>query len=164
MFHIGIGPLTFCTQLCDGRTAHIIRRFDVESFLEVHAKFQVTDLLIVPLIVDAIVMSGFADPKDQKYRKERSLKSVQYGIDNTLQNVDNLRIGWINTLNLHLQLDVRGRVLRLFRFPFFSWLLHQGDYNLSSSEDDGQPVTSFLFQMLADHNTDHKKFLLKGDR
>lgn len=136
--HIGIAPLTFRTQLRNGRTAHIIRRFDVESCLEVHATFQVTDLLIVPPIVDAIVMSGLADPKDQKYREECSLRSAQYGIDNTLQNVDNLRIEWINTLNLHLQLDVRERVLRLFRFPSFSWLLHQGDYDLSSSEDDGQ--------------------------
>ena len=108
-------------------------------------------------------MSGLADPKDQKYREECSLRSVQYGIDSTLPHVDNLRIEWINILNIHLQLDVRERVLRLFRFPFFSWLLHQGDYNLSSSEDDGQPVASSLFQTFADHNTDHKKSLLKGD-
>jgi hypothetical protein len=138
--HIGIASLTFHTQLRNGRTAHIIQRFDVESCLEVHATFQVTDLLIVPPIVDAIVMSGLADPKDQNYREECSLRSVQYGIDNTLQNVDNLRIEWINTLNLHLQLDVRERVLRLFRFPSFSWLLHQGHIVRG-----WWPVTSFLF-------------------
>lgn len=34
------------------------------------------------------------------------------GLTNTLQNVDNLRIEWINTLNLRLQLDVRERILR----------------------------------------------------
>jgi 4-coumarate--CoA ligase len=49
-----------------------LRQVEVESFLKVHARFQVTDLLIVLLIVNAIVVSGLADPKD--------LRSVQYGI------------------------------------------------------------------------------------
>ena len=89
--------------------------------------------------------------------------TVSYICFNTLQKVGNLRIEWVNTLNLHLQLDVRERVLRLFRFPSFCWLLYQGDYDLSPSEDDSQPVTSFLSQMFADHNADHRKSLLKGD-
>jgi 4-coumarate--CoA ligase len=54
-----------------------MRRFKVESFLKAHAKFQVADL---PLIVNAIVVSGLADPNDQKYREECSLRSVQYRI------------------------------------------------------------------------------------
>jgi hypothetical protein len=89
--------------------------------------------------------------------------TVSYICFNTLRNVGNLRIEWVNTLNLHLQLDVRDRVLRLFRFPSFCWLLHEGYYDLSSSEDDGQPVTSFLSQMFTDYDADHKKSLLNGD-
>jgi hypothetical protein len=89
--------------------------------------------------------------------------TVSYICFNTLRNVGNLRIEWVNTLNLHLQLDVRERVLRLFRFPSFCWLMHEGYYDLSSSEDDGQPVTSFLSQMFTDYDADHKKSLLKGD-
>jgi hypothetical protein len=45
--------------------------------------------------------------------------TVSYICFNTLRIVGNLRIEWVNTLNLHLQLDVRDRVLRLFRFPSF---------------------------------------------
>jgi hypothetical protein len=89
--------------------------------------------------------------------------TVSYICFNTLRNVGSLRIEWVNTLNLHLQLDVRERVLRLFRFPSFCWLLHEGYYDLSSSEDGGQLVASFLSQMFADYDADHKKSLLKGD-
>lgn len=41
-----------------------------------------------------------------------------------LQNVAKLRIEWVNTLNLHLQLDERKRILRLYRFPAFCRLLY----------------------------------------
>ena len=80
LFHIGIGPLTHVSQLKDGRTAYIMRRFEVESFLKLHAKFQVTEVLMVPPIVNAIVMSGLADPKDSRYREECSLRSVRHGL------------------------------------------------------------------------------------
>ena len=104
---------------------------------------------------DAMLSPGLAGGEDQL--------TPSYVCFNTLSNVDNLRIEWVNTLNLHLQLDVRERVLRLFRFPSFCWLMHEGDYETSCSEDDGQQTTPFLFQMFTDHNADHKKSLLKGD-
>lgn len=81
----------------------------------------------------------------------------------TLRKVGNLRIEWVNTLNLHLQLDVREGVLRLFRFPSYCWLLYEGHHGMSSSEGDGQTIDCFLSQMLADHNADYKNSLLMGE-
>jgi hypothetical protein len=72
--------LPFCTQLRGGRITYIMRRFKVESFLKAHARFQVTDLLIVPPSMNAIVVSGLAGSKGQKNREECSVRSVQYGI------------------------------------------------------------------------------------
>lgn len=43
---------------------------------------------------------------------------------NVLRSVAKLRIEWVNTLNLHLQLDERKRILRLYRFPAFCRLLY----------------------------------------
>jgi hypothetical protein len=89
--------------------------------------------------------------------------TVSYICFDTLRQVGNLRIEWVNTLNLHLQLDVRERVLRLFRFPSYCWLLYEGDHDTSSSEGDGHTNNCFLSQMFADHNADHKKSLRKGE-
>ena len=41
-----------------------------------------------------------------------------------LKNVAKLKIEWVNTLSLHLQLDERKRILRLYRFPAFCRLLY----------------------------------------
>lgn len=57
--------------------------------------------------------------------------TVSYICFDTLRKVCNLRIKWVNTLNLHLQLDVRERVLRLFRFPSFCSLLYKADNDMS---------------------------------
>jgi hypothetical protein len=46
-----------------------------------------------------------------------------------LKNVAKLRIEWVNTLNLHLQLDERKRILRLYRFPAFCRLLYADGAN-----------------------------------
>ena len=80
LFHIGLGPLTHVSQLKDGRTAYIMRRFELEAFLKLHATFHITECLIVPPIVNAIVMSGFADPSDSRYRPDCSLRSLRHGL------------------------------------------------------------------------------------
>lgn len=43
--------------------------------------------------------------------------TVAYLCIDGLKKVAKIRIEWVNTLELHLQLDQRKRVLRLFRFP-----------------------------------------------
>jgi hypothetical protein len=85
--------------------------------------------------------------------------AVSYVCFNTLKNVGNLRIEWVNTLNLHLQLDIRKRVLRLYRFPSFCWLLYEGDDDMLSSEIEGRHAISLLHQLFADH----KKAFRRGD-
>lgn len=44
-----------------------------------------------------------------------------------LKSVAKLNIEWVNTMNLHLQLDQRKRILRLYRFPAFCRLLWRDD-------------------------------------
>ena len=46
-----------------------------------------------------------------------------------LKNVAKLRIEWVNTLNLHLQLDENEGILRLYRFPAFCRLLYADGQN-----------------------------------
>jgi hypothetical protein len=60
-----------------------------------------------------------------------------------LKNVAKLRIEWVNTLNLHLQLDERKRILRLYRFPAFCRLLY------ADGPNDGGPNgnKTFLCQL-----------------
>jgi hypothetical protein len=60
-----------------------------------------------------------------------------------LKNVAKLKIEWVNTLNLHLQLDERKRILRLYRFPAFCRLL----YADGPDEDEVNGKASFLCQL-----------------
>lgn len=57
------------TSLKSGTTSVIMRRFDLEPFLAAIQNFQITEMLLVPPIVIAIIMSGLGE----KY----SLKSVR---------------------------------------------------------------------------------------
>ena len=60
-----------------------------------------------------------------------------------LRDVAKLKIEWVNTLSLHLQLDERKRILRLYRFPAFCRLLYaQGPYIGESNTKN-----SFLCQL-----------------
>ena len=60
-----------------------------------------------------------------------------------LKNVAGLKIEWVSTLNLHLQLDERKRILRLYRFPAFCRLLYAEGAN--GGEPNGSK--SFLCQL-----------------
>jgi hypothetical protein len=51
--------------------------------------------------------------------------NVAYLSADGLKKVAKLNIEWVNTLELHLQLDQRKRILRLFRFPTFCQLLYK---------------------------------------
>ena len=56
-----------------------MRRFELESYLRYHAKYQITEMFTVPPMVVAIVASGLADERDRagRFRKECSLRSVR---------------------------------------------------------------------------------------
>lgn len=57
MFHAAIGPLVHTSALKAGHTLYIMRRFDLPGFLAAVERFQITDLLLVPPIAIAVIMS-----------------------------------------------------------------------------------------------------------
>jgi acyl-CoA synthetase (AMP-forming)/AMP-acid ligase II len=77
IFHIGSFVLAVCTQLKDGREMYIVKRFDVEQYLDLHDRHKLTEVFMAPPMVNQIVMSQLADPKSPKCKY--SLKSVQAG-------------------------------------------------------------------------------------
>lgn len=72
MFHAAAAPSVHFTHLRAGHIGLVMRRFELESFLKAIEKFQVTDCIVVPPMVVAIVMS----PLVHKY----SLKSIKLAI------------------------------------------------------------------------------------
>lgn len=77
-FHVGIAQV-FVSVIRQGREAYIMRRFEVEPFLRYNAQYQLTEVFLVPPMVNAIVMSGLADEKHKNYRKDCALRSVRNG-------------------------------------------------------------------------------------
>jgi len=78
-FHVGIAPSVFMSVLKQGRETYVMRRFELEPFLRLHAKYQLTEFFGVPPMVLSIVMSGYCDEKSNKYKPEYSLRSVRNG-------------------------------------------------------------------------------------
>lgn len=72
MFHAAAVPSNHFTHLRSGDVGLVLRRFELEPFLQTIEKFQVTDCVIVPPMVVAMVMS----PVTKKY----SLKSVKQAL------------------------------------------------------------------------------------
>jgi acyl-CoA synthetase (AMP-forming)/AMP-acid ligase II len=57
MFHAAAAPSTHFSPLKAGHITYLMRRFDLLVFLSNVEKFQITDLLVVPSMVVAIVMN-----------------------------------------------------------------------------------------------------------
>jgi acyl-CoA synthetase (AMP-forming)/AMP-acid ligase II len=73
VFHAAAAPWTHFGALRTGIVLYIMRRFDLEIFLVTTEKYNVTEILVVPPIALAILMSPFS--------KERPfLKKVRCGI------------------------------------------------------------------------------------
>jgi acyl-CoA synthetase (AMP-forming)/AMP-acid ligase II len=68
-FHAASAPATHTSPLRGGTLTYIMRRFDLELFLKNIEKYQITEMILVPPVVIAIIMS----PANKKY----SLKSVR---------------------------------------------------------------------------------------
>jgi 4-coumarate--CoA ligase len=73
MFHAAIAPRvhTSTFKMRDGEKVYIMRRFDLEKFIEGIDKFKVTDLTVVPPMAVALIMSPLS--------KNYSMKSVKAG-------------------------------------------------------------------------------------
>ena len=74
MFHAAAFPVAHTTTLKSGHVAYIMRRFDLEGFLQNIERYQVTDIGMVPPIVVAVIMS----PLTKKYEL-KSVRAVQCG-------------------------------------------------------------------------------------
>lgn len=74
MFHAAVGPSTHTSALKDGQHTYVMRKFAVETFLAAIQKFQITDLIMVPPMTIAVIMS----PHRHKYNI-KSLKWVGVG-------------------------------------------------------------------------------------
>jgi acyl-CoA synthetase (AMP-forming)/AMP-acid ligase II len=74
MFHAAIGPRVHTTVLKNGQVTYIMRRFEVEPYLQYIQKYQVTDLLLVTAM--AIGLAMFL--RQKKYSLE-TLKQVAVG-------------------------------------------------------------------------------------
>lgn len=57
MFHAAIVPIGHTSPLKEGSQAYVMRRFDVEIFLASIQTFKITELIVVPPIVLAILSS-----------------------------------------------------------------------------------------------------------
>ena len=69
MFHAACVPVAHTTPFRSGHVSYVMRRFDLEPFLKYIEQYQLTDLLMVPPLVLAVIMS----PLRNKY----SMKSVR---------------------------------------------------------------------------------------
>ncbi|KAK5093380.1 hypothetical protein LTR70_004752 [Exophiala xenobiotica] len=78
-FHVGIAPQVFVSVLREGRAAYIMRRFELQPYLQYHAKYALTETFMVPPMVNSIVMSGLADESSPNYRADCSLRTVRNG-------------------------------------------------------------------------------------
>ncbi|KAJ6119159.1 AMP-dependent synthetase/ligase [Penicillium sp. IBT 18751x] len=63
VFHASAAPVTHISTLKIGSVAYMMRRFDLEQFLTVVEKYNVTDLAMVPPIVIAILMSPLSQKR-----------------------------------------------------------------------------------------------------
>lgn len=75
MFHAATAPSTHTSALRSGHANYIMRRFEVDTFLENIEKYKITDLLLVPPIVVSIVMS----PNPNKIKALSSVKAASTG-------------------------------------------------------------------------------------
>ncbi|KAK5019859.1 hypothetical protein LTR16_000234 [Cryomyces antarcticus] len=71
LFHVAVSPRTFTGSLKTGFKTYIMRRFDVEKYLEYCERYKVTDAYTVPPMAIAIMNSPFS--------KLYSMKSAKMG-------------------------------------------------------------------------------------
>jgi acyl-CoA synthetase (AMP-forming)/AMP-acid ligase II len=69
MFHAAIVPTAHTTPLRSGHISYVMRRFELETYLRSIQEYQITDLVLVPPLVIALITSPMT--------KQYSLKSVR---------------------------------------------------------------------------------------
>ena len=64
-------------------------------------------------------------PGNRKTREQLVHSYLSY---HTLGRICNVKIEWVDTLNAHLDFDESRRILRIFRFPSFCYLLYRSGH------------------------------------
>lgn len=70
MFHVAVAPCTHFSPLNNGVSTYVMRRFELEPWLQNIEKFEITDVASVPPIIISVIMSDA--------RKKYSMKSVKF--------------------------------------------------------------------------------------
>ncbi len=64
VFHAAAAPSTHVGALASGHVIYMMRRFELESFLTAVETFKATELMLVPPIVIAILMSPYSKTRN----------------------------------------------------------------------------------------------------
>ena len=70
MFHVAVAPCTHFSPLNNGIPTYVMRRFELEPWLQNIEKYEITDLASVPPIIISVIMSDA--------RKKYSMKTVKF--------------------------------------------------------------------------------------
>ncbi|KAK5170923.1 uncharacterized protein LTR77_004067 [Saxophila tyrrhenica] len=79
MFHTAIAPFVHITTLRSGRESYIMKRFALREYLEYMKRFQITNALLVPPMIIAVVNAAAASPEQEKWVRE-CLSSVVHAV------------------------------------------------------------------------------------
>ncbi|GAD92510.1 hypothetical protein PVAR5_1102 [Paecilomyces variotii No. 5] len=60
IFHAAAAPSTHVGALANGDTVYLMRRFQLDVYLQTHEKYRVTEIAVVPPIVIAVLMSPYS--------------------------------------------------------------------------------------------------------
>lgn len=74
VFHAAAAPSTHFSTLKSGYITYIMRRFDLNEFLDAIEKYNITDLMMVPPIAVGILMSPHA--RTRPFLKKSSLQAA----------------------------------------------------------------------------------------
>ncbi|KAJ5238384.1 AMP-dependent synthetase/ligase [Penicillium chermesinum] len=84
VFHAAVAPVTHITTLKTGQTVYMMRRFELELFLQSIDKYNIPELSLVPPIVIAILMSPLSK-KHPFLKKTRAAASGAAPLDKDVQ-------------------------------------------------------------------------------
>ncbi|KAB8224232.1 hypothetical protein BDV33DRAFT_199628 [Aspergillus novoparasiticus] len=84
-FHAAIAPLMHIGALRSGYVMYIMRRFELNSYLEFVDRYNITDLIVVPPILTAILKSEHPE-KERRLQKVKNIVCGAAPLDKAIQN------------------------------------------------------------------------------
>ncbi|KAJ5483836.1 Phenylacetyl-CoA ligase epaB [Penicillium diatomitis] len=116
IFHAAAAPTTHISTLKAGQPAYVLRRFDLQQYLETVEKYNVTDLLMVPPIAIAILMSPVAT-KRAFLRKSRMVICGAAPLDKDIQARFRSLLGKDVPFNQVWGMTETSCIATMFRYP-----------------------------------------------